>query len=475
VVFAELGDDRGGPVYQRIADSIAESVADGRLSIGDRLPTHRALAQQLGVAIPTVSRAYKEAEQRGLISGTVGRGTFVAGIPTLRDAQGSSRRSTGHSSYMLDLSINGPARGEHEQLLRLALAAASAAPDLSALLTYEADIGSPADRQVAADWLSRSGVTAAPGHIAICHGGQHAILVALGAVLRPGDVLLTEELTYPGLKSAAQLLGLHVVGVEMDSGGIVPEALDAACTSGTLHPTALYCMPTAHNPTAITMSTQRRSAVVEIARRHDLTIIEDDVFGLLIGDTEPPAPLAALAPERTLHLTSLSKTLTPGLRWGAVAGPPHLTDRLGALVRASIFNPAPLAIDIASRWLADGTADQLLTWQRGEMEARFGAVHGVLGNCSAVRYIRTGGLHAWLELHDPWTPSEVIDVGRRLGIDIGPTSYFHADDTTASRQVARGVRLCLGNAPDLATLTDASARLTGALDRGPTWASGTRV
>jgi len=135
VVFAELGDDRGGPVYQRIADSIAESVADGRLSIGDRLPTHRALAQQLGVAIPTVSRAYKEAEQRGLISGTVGRGTFVAGIPTLRDAQGSSRRSTGHSSYMLDLSINGPARGEHEQLLRLALAAASAAPDLSALLT----------------------------------------------------------------------------------------------------------------------------------------------------------------------------------------------------------------------------------------------------------------------------------------------------------------------------------------------------
>lgn len=469
--FLEVRDDQDGPVYQRIAERIADGIETGRLSAGDRLPTHRALAQQLGVAVPTISRAYKEAEHRGLVSSTVGRGTFVTGIPTLRDTHdsGTSDRSR------LDLSVNGPARGEHEQLLRTALAAASTDPNLSSLLTYEADIGGPADRQAAAGWLSRGGIGVEPGQMAMCHGGQHAILVALGAVLRPGDVLLTEELTYPGVKSAAQLLDVHIVGVEMDDEGIIPAALEAACVTAPRSPTALYCMPTAHNPTAITLSAQRRRAIVEIARRHDLQIIEDDVFGLLVPDTDRPTPLAVLAPERTLHVTSLSKTLTPGLRWGAVAGPAHLTDRLGALVRASIFNPAPIAVDIARRWLSDGTADQLLTWQRAEMDTRFTAVRQLLADCSAVRSIRAAGLHAWLELHEPWTPTEVIDLAERLGIDIAPTSFFHADTDSATRRTARGVRLCLGNAPDLLTLTDAITNLATALNRGPTWSTGTRV
>lgn len=468
VFFPDVRDDQG-PVYQRIADSIADSIATGRLSVGDQLPPHRALAHQLGVAVPTVSRAYKEAEQRGLISSTVGRGTFITGIPTLRDTRDSGTRSR------VDLSVNGPARGEHEQLLRAALAAASTDPDLSSLLAYEADIGGPTDRQAAAGWLSRGGITVDPDHVAICHGGQHAIFVALGAVLRPGDVLLTEGLTYPGVKSAARLLGAHIVGVELDDEGIIPTALEAAYIAAPQPPTALYCMPTAHNPTAITLSVQRRDAIVEIARRHDLQLIEDDVFGLLVPDTDRPAPLAALAPERTLHLTSLSKTLTPGLRWGAVAGPAHLTDRLGALVRASIFNPAPVAVDIARRWLTDGTADRLLTWQRTEMNTRFTTVHQLLAGCSAVRSIRTAGLHAWLEPHEPWTPTEVIDLAGRLGIDIAPTSIFHADTDSTTRPNARGVRLCLGNAPDLLTLTDAITNLATALHHGPTWSTGTRV
>jgi DNA-binding transcriptional MocR family regulator len=475
-LFPDPRDEQAhsGPVYQRIAEGIADGIATGRLTAGDRLPTHRALAQQLGVAVPTVSRAYREAEQRGLISSTVGRGTFVTGIPTLRETT-DSEFTDSRTAARLDLSVNGPARGEHEQLLRAALAAASTDPDLSSLLTYEADIGGPADRQAAADWLCRGGISVEPGQVAICHGGQHAILVALGAVLRPGDVLLTEALTYPGVKSAAQLLDVHLAGVEMDDEGLIPAALEAACTAGPKPPTALYCMPTAHNPTAITLSVQRRNAIVEIARRHDLQIIEDDVLGLLVPDTNRPTPLAALAPERTLHLTSLSKTLTPGLRWGVVAGPAHLTDRLGALVRASIFNPAPVAVDIARRWLSDGTADQLLTWQRAEMATRFTTVHQLLADCSAVRSIRTAGLHAWLELHDPWTPTEVIDLAERLGIEIGPTSFFHADPDSTNRHHAQGVRLCLGNAPDLPTLTDAVTNLADALNRGPTWSSRTRV
>ncbi|WP_232665184.1 aminotransferase-like domain-containing protein [Pseudonocardia sp. TRM90224] len=471
-VSLELRDDGepGDPVYRRIAESIAEGIASGRLGVGDRLPTHRALARQLGVAVPTVSRAYREAEQRGLISSTVGRGTFVSGIPTLRARHD---RGAGERPHV-DLSVNGSSRGEHEQLLREALVAAAAEPDLGALLSYASDVGEQLHRESAAAWLSRSGVAVAPERVVLCNGGQHALLVAMGALLRPGDVLLTDELTFPGAKSAALVLGAHVVGVEMDGEGMVPAALEAAC-AGATPPVALYCMPNAHNPTAITLPARRREAIVEIARRYDLQIIEDDVFGLLVPDDERGIPLAALAPERTLLISSLSKTLTPGLRWGAVTGPAQLTDRLGALVRATILNPAPMAAGIADRWLTDGTAARLLTWQHGEMEARFATARRLFGDCSAVRAVRTAGLHAWLDLHETWTPAAVVDVAERLGIAIAPTSFFHADPASATRPGARGVRLCLGNAPDHPTLTAALAALAEALDRGPTWTAGSGV
>ncbi|WP_260729715.1 PLP-dependent aminotransferase family protein [Dactylosporangium roseum] len=467
-------DDRDTPMYQRIADSIADSIAAGHLSAGDRLPTHRALATHLHVAVPTVSRAYREAEQRGLITSTTGRGTFVGGLPALRQPQADTATIPTH----VDLSVNAPARGDHEHHLRAALRRAADDPSLPNLLGYEADIGQTADRQAAAAWLAHSRLQLDPNQIVICHGGQHAILLALSTLLKPGDLLLTEELTYPGLKTAAQMLGLRLRGVAMDEDGIDPAALDEACASTTtpqIRPAALYLMPTAHNPTAITLPEQRRREIARIARHHDLHLIEDDVFGLLAPAEQRPTPLAALAPERTLHLTSLSKTLAPGLRWGAVAAPAHLTDRLGALVRASVFNPAPVAIDIARRWLTDGTAGQMLDWQRQEMRRRFAAAHQRLGTCAAVRAVRTAGLHAWLRLHDPWTPTEVIATAAKLDIQIGPTSFFHVDATNAPSELARGVRLCLGNARDLPTLANALDALATALNRGPTFSTGVRV
>ncbi|MFC7546464.1 PLP-dependent aminotransferase family protein [Plantactinospora sp. GCM10030261] len=476
--------DDARPVYQRIADGIAAGIDGGRLRPGDRLPTHRALASELGVAVPTISRAYREAQQRGLISGTVGRGTFITGIPSLRDRPGTD------SPARVDLSVNAPARGEHEHLLRASLRATADAADLSGLLSYEADIGGPADRAVAADWLSLGGWRPDPANVVICHGGQHAILVALGAVVRPGGTLLTEALTYPGVKVAAQLLGLRVVGVEMDEHGILPAALDEAAAVGAdpagaaamsgapldaRRPTAVYLMPTAHNPTAITLSPTRRREVIAVARRRDLSIIEDDVFGLLAPEHDRPFPLAALAPERTLHLSSLSKTVTPGLRWGAIVAPAQLTDRLGALVRASIFNPAPVALALARRWLTDGTAERMLAWQRAELADRFATAERLLAGRPAVRSLRTGGLHAWLDLAEPWTPAEVVAAAARLGVDLGPTSFFHADPSGPTAALARGIRLCLGNAAELASLDAALTALADALDRGPTFASGTRV
>lgn len=472
-LFTELLEDtvQTRPVYRRIAEVIAAAVTTGRLVPGDRLPTHRELARELGVAVPTVSRGYREAEQQGLISSTVGRGTFISGgsgIPHLRDTPASGQPA---ADGRLDMAVNAPARGMHEELLRRALSAMSTTVDTRVLLGYEPDIGSYEHRRSASRWLARSGLDVDPGQVAICHGGQHALLVALAASLRAGEVLLIESLTYPGVKSAAQLLGVGMSAVAMDAEGLIPEALAEACASGT-DAKALYCMPTAHNPTAITLSPRRRQAIVDIARRHDLLIIEDDVFGLLLPDTDTDVtPLAALAPERTLFLTSLSKILAPGLRCGFLAGPAELADRLGALIRATVFNPSPLSTAVAMRWLDDGTADRLLDWQREEMAHRRAAAAHLLSAQREISRVRTAALHAWVELREPWSASDVVALADGLGISISPTLYFGTGD----QAVPRGVRLCLGNAADVPTLTTAIRNLLDGLDRGPTWAAGTHV
>lgn len=471
-LFARLLEDEAttGPVYRRIAEAIATAVTTGRLSAGDRLPTHRELARELGVAVPTVSRAYREAEQQGLISSTVGRGTFVSGvsgIPHLRDAPDAGE---GGGPARLDMAVNAPARGPHEELLRRTLTALAGTADLGPLLGYEPDIGSHEHRRSACRWLALSGLDVGPEQVAVCHGSQHALLVAFSAALRAGETLLTEALTYPGAKSAAQLLGIGMSAVAMDGEGLIPQALEEACAAAP-SARALYCMPTAHNPTAATLPLARREAIVGIARRHDLVIIEDDVFGLLSEHTGLP-PLAALAPERTLFLTSLSKTLAPGLRCGFLAGPPELAGRLGALIRATVFNPAPLATAVALRWLDDGTAERLLDWQRREMGRRRSAVVNLLADSPAIGAVRADALHAWVELREPWTASEVLALADGQGISLGPTLYFSATD----QPLPRAVRMCLGNAPDVGTLTGALRTLSDALARGrPTWSANTPV
>ncbi|MFD5589096.1 PLP-dependent aminotransferase family protein [Streptomyces sp. NPDC127063] len=471
-LFARLLEDDAttGPVYRRIAEAIATAVTTGSLSAGDRLPTHRELARELGVAVPTVSRAYREAEEQGLVTSTVGRGTFVAGasgIPHLRDTPAPGESS---GPVRLDMAVNAPARGRHEEMLRRTLATFAASADLGALLGYEPDIGSREHRHGASRWLARSGVEAGPDQVAICHGSQHALLVAFGAALRAGETLLTESLTYPGAKSAAQLLGIGRSAVAMDDEGLIPEALEEACAA-TPAARALYCMPTAHNPTTATLPLARREAIAGIARRHDLIIIEDDAFGLLSDHTHLP-PLAALAPERTLFLTSLSKTLAPGLRCGFLAGPPELAGRLGALIRATVFNPAPLATAVALSWLGDGTADRLLDWQRQEMRRRRTATVNLLAGTPAISAVRADALHAWVELREPWTASEVLALAEGHGISLGPTLYFSATEEPSPR----AVRMCLGNAPDVGTLTGALRTLADALTRGrPAWAANTRV
>src|SRR5579862_1224207 len=267
--------ERQGPRYLALAEAIAQDVAAGRLPPGFRMPTQRELADHLGVTVGTVSRGYAAAARRGLLSGEVGRGTFVKGAAEDQAAAAS-----------VDLARNHPPlspMGPEIVLLRDTLRAFAEGAELHRSLLYAPDGGHPHHREAGARWVRSAGLDATPETTLVCGGSQHALTTVFSALLGPGDHLACEGLTYPGTKAVASLLRLHLEGLAIDEDGLDPDAFEDSCRRGLK---VLYCAPTIHNPTASVMPISRRERIAAIANRYDVLIVEDDVHALL-----PDAPV----------------------------------------------------------------------------------------------------------------------------------------------------------------------------------------
>ncbi|MEE8536016.1 MAG: PLP-dependent aminotransferase family protein [Kiloniellales bacterium] len=444
------------PRYVAIADALAAEVAAGRFKAGDRLPTHRDLAWRLGVTVGTVSRAYAEAERRGLVGGEVGRGTFVRGLET-----SDSVFHYGHSELQaetIDLGIAAPPAGLAERFLGTTLEALARDPRAAALLAYQPAAGRPEHRAAGAEWLARRGYPVPPDRIVVTNGGNHGVIVALAATTRPGDRVLTESLSYALIRPIARMLGLRLEGVAADEQGLRPEAVAAACRKGDV--TALYCIPTLQNPTTAVMPEARRSALAEVARRHDFAILEDDIFARLV---EPlPPTIARLVPERGFYITSLSKTLAPGLRVGYVAGPAAAGDRLAGALRTTCMMASPIPAEIAARWIGDGSAERLLAGNRRELTRRRELALEILDAWQIAGPV--GSLFLWLHLPAPWRAAEFAAEARRRGVEIAPADAFAVDRGTAP---ANAVRIGLGPPRDRDRLAQALERLAEMLRGGP--------
>src|SRR5215216_7911221 len=276
-------EGRKGPVYRAIADAIDQDVQKGVLRAGARLPPHRELADHLGVTVTTVTRAYTEAARRGLTSGHVGRGTFIRGSEP-------DERATENTPF--DLSINILMPDKEVANLQPRLFQRRVLPWMQ-ILGYVPTKGHLRHRQAMAGWLALTGVTVDPEHLTLTAGGQHGIHATFSALLRPGDTLLIEEVTYSGARAIAQQMHVKPRPLSIDTEGLKPDALEAACRATRAR--VLYCMPRLQNPTSAIMPERRRRQIAAIAQRYRLTVIEDDVYGFLSPER---APLAALIPEQ---------------------------------------------------------------------------------------------------------------------------------------------------------------------------------
>jgi DNA-binding transcriptional MocR family regulator len=448
----ELGE-RGRPAYLAIVDSIATGVKSGRLLPGERLPPQRTLAEQLDLDYTTVARAYAEARRRGLVDSTVGRGTFV------RAPEGVARRSDGVAPPV-DLSMNLPPEPDDPALLermRQGIGHLQQLGDLRALLRYQEFGGSPNDREAGIRWLARQIGEVTPDRLLVCPGAQTAILAALASLARAGDVVCTEALTYPGFIAQAAYCGVTLEGLPCDEEGIDPEAFAAACRGRA--PKALYCNPTLQNPTTTTISTARRHAIVAIARRYGVAIIEDDAYGRL--PEEPPPAFAVLAPERTYYVSGLAKCVASGLRIAYLVAPDaRHAARLASTLHATTVMAAPLMAALATRWIADGTADAALAAIRREAMARQLLAAELLD--PAWMLTQPEALHFWLRLPEPWSRVVLMQHLRSSGIGVVVSDAF-----TVAGPPPEAARVCLGGPAGREDLRRALEILANALDRSP--------
>ena len=438
-------DGRKGPKYRAIADAIDEEVQQGTLRAGTRLPPHRDLADHLGVTVTTITRAYTEAARRGLISGHVGRGTFIRGSEPEDD--------TNHGP--IDLSINVLMPDKEVAVLESRLFQRRVLP-WTQLLGYTRPQGHLRHRQAMVSWLAQQGLQANPEHLVLTAGAQHGLAASMTAVTKPGDTVMVEELTYAGVRLLAQQMHLKLRGVSMDAEGLRPDALDAACR--TTRARVLYCMPRLQNPTSAVMSDRRRRLIAALAEKHRLTVIEDDTYGFLSPER---VPLATLIPARTIFVTSLSKSLFPGMRLGCAVASPAIVERITAGVWASMIMTSPIGADLLCGWIEDGTAARIVDWKKHEVAARQAMARRLLDGERLQTH--PSSPHIWLHLPQRWSSDAFVAQARLRGVILNASGEFATSDVHP-----RGVRIALGTPRTRAGLEDALTRVAAALgDRTP--------
>ena len=439
---------RTGPIYQAIADAIGREIESGRLKPGSRLPTQRVLARQLGITLTTVTRAYVEAQRRGLLNGEVGRGTFVR--PTALEIEGPEHG-------VLDLSINALMPVPYMEELADRLAAVIPRSAGGRVFSYQHHAGARHNRAAGSAWIGWAGLEAPVDRVVVTAGGQHAILLALMTLAKPGDEILVEDLTYPGITDLASHLHLRLRTVGIDREGVMPESLEQACRTGT--PTALYCMPSFQNPTAALMSETRRRAIAAVAIAHQLMVIEDDVYGFLAPELKP---LSSFLPDHQFfYITSTSKSIAPGMRIGYLLAPASMIERIAVAVLRTVVNAPPAMAELATSLITEGVAGRIVEWKRKEIAARQDIVLRVLGGLSM--QTQPASPHAWVTLPEPWRTDAFVARARHRGILLNSAESFavgHETDVEA-------VRIALGPPSTRAALEEGLSEIVRMVNRVP--------
>jgi len=439
-----------------IIHALEKDILSGQLVVGERLPTQAELSDCLGIAKSTVARAYQEADAVGLINTIVGRGSFVSGKedPFFRAVDNGNKK-------LLDLRIDYPL-GDLDPILSETLSQI-AKKDSQHLLSYQDHAGREEFREAGLVWLQLNGVNCSVDDVVITSGAQHAITICLSSIAKAGQTVLVEELTYPGIKESAEMLGIKLIPVSMDEKGIIPQALLKAFYENE-NVKALYTSPTVQNPTTVLTPIGRRKEIANICLKHGIYILEDDIHRLFVD--VPPVSYANLLPELTFFIASISKVVCGGLRVAYLKVPRSVLKTVRRRLLATHWALPPLMAEIATRWINNGTASSTLLAKKEEARKRQKLAKRIIGEDFFQGNLSS--FYVWINLPNKWTAEIFISEAFNNNIAVLGSGTFSVNFNSNKR----GVRLCLGAEPNVAILEAGLIKMAAMLKDGPSTALG---
>ena len=482
-------DRRSGvPMYRQLASQLRESIVSGALAEGYRLPPERELAARLEVNRTTVLQAYQQLKDEGLIASKVGKGTFVlpatpsasvtstatvASVPPVSvDTDGASgeppvirppwsvlfsdysNRFTYHDIAEVDRAQQGGAggagRGAGTGPHPIDFATGSPNPadipddllrtvSLEAFSSHEFD-GQPESpiegfdelRELLAEHMRDRGVGCDERNVMVLSGSEQGIDLIVRAFVNPGDCVLVEQSTFFPALQTFRSADARIVGVPVDGDGMRTDLLEGYCAR--FHPKLIYTIPTFHNPTGTTMPIERRRALVDVARRYQCLIVEDDAYGdLWYGEGRRPMPLAGMENSGyVMYLSTFSKTVTSGLRTGWVVADPHVIARLAALRRMVDQHTSTSSQRICLELLKEGRIAGHVASLAAAYRTRRDTVLGALERYApqGARWTHPqGGYYVWITLPEGVRALDLLARCRTKGVTFMPGGVFDVDES----------------------------------------------
>lgn len=419
--------------YKAVVDRYAQAIRSGQLPAGSRLPTHRTLAAGERISLATATRVYRELEEMGLVSGETGRGTFVRDL-SLPPGHGVDQQVV--AADVVDLNFNYPSLPEQGDALREALRQLVMAGDIDSHLRYQPHAGRLAERDIIARHLTCQHFAPDAENVLIVNGAQHGLAVTVMGLLRPGDVVAVDALTYSGFKVLAALYHLELAAIPCRPEGPDLQALQTLCQQRRVR--AVYTMPTLHNPLGWVLNTGQRQALADLARQHDLLIIEDAAYARLVS--RPPPPVVSYAPERTVYVTGFSKNIATGLRVGVVISPPRYRPEIERAIRATTWNTPTLISSLICAWIEDGTVARFETQKRQDARQRQQVAREVLCGLPVVSH--PDSYFVWLPLGEESRADRLANALMERRISVSTAEPF-----CVSATIPQALRIALGSVP----------------------------
>lgn len=419
--------------YKAVVDRYAQAIRSGQLPAGSRLPTHRTLAAGERLSLATATRVYRELEEMGLVSGETGRGTFVRDL-SLPPGHGVDQQVV--AADVVDLNFNYPSLPEQGDALREALRQLAMAGDIDSHLRYQPHAGRLAERDIIARHLTCQHFAPDAENVLIVNGAQHGLAVTVMGLLRPGDVVAVDALTYSGFKVLAALYHLELAAIPCRPEGPDLRALHTLCQQRRVR--AVYTMPTLHNPLGWVLNTGQRQALADLARQHDLLIIEDAAYARLVS--HPPPPVVSYAPERTVYVTGFSKNIATGLRVGVVISPPRYRPEIERTIRATTWNTPTLISSLICAWIEDGTVARFETQKRQDARQRQQVARELLCGLPVVSH--PDSYFVWLPLGEESRADRLANALMERRISVSTAEPF-----CVSATIPQALRIALGSVP----------------------------